>query len=173
MHCWPRVRNILCFGHKSNCFVGLVYFYTFYEMLNAILWWYRGISGLTQIYNIRHSNSPVFCRARILTESLDFIHKCIVYTLGGAICDHNHDDVIKWKHFPRYWLFVREIHRSLVNSPRKGQWRGALMFTLICARIKGWVNNGAAGDLRRNRAHYGVTVMSVCSYVYYISFKLQ
>ena len=38
-----------------------------------------------------------------------------------------HDDVIKWKHFPRYWPFVRGIHRSPVNSPHKGQWRGALM----------------------------------------------
>ena len=28
-------------------------------------------------------------------------------------------DVIKWKHFPRYWPFVREIHRSLVNFPHK------------------------------------------------------
>ena len=47
---------------------------------------------------------------------------------------HNvyHDDVIKWKHFPRYWPFVRGTHRSPVNSPIKGQWRGALMFTLIC-----------------------------------------
>ena len=38
-----------------------------------------------------------------------------------------HDDVIKWKHFPRYWPFVRGIHRSPVNSSHKGQWRGALM----------------------------------------------
>ena len=60
-----------------------------------------------------------------------------------------HDDVIKWKHFPRYWPFVRGIHRSPVNSPHKGQWRGALMFTLICAQINGWVNNREAGDLRR------------------------
>ena len=44
-----------------------------------------------------------------------------------------HDDVIKWKHFPRYWPFVRGIHRPRVNSPHKGQWRGALMFSLICA----------------------------------------
>ena len=43
--------------------------------------------------------------------------------------------------------------------PHKGQWRGALMFSMICARINGWVNNGEAGDLRRNRAHYDVTVM--------------
>ena len=70
-----------------------------------------------------------------------------------------HVDVIKWKHFPRYWPFVRGIHQSPVNSPHKGQWRGALVFTLICARINGWVNNHEAGDLRRHRAHYDVTVM--------------
>ena len=69
-----------------------------------------------------------------------------------------HDDVIKWKHFPRYWPFVRGIHRSPVNSPHKGQWRGALMFSLICARINDWVNNREAGDLRRRRAHYDATV---------------
>ena len=71
-----------------------------------------------------------------------------------------HDDVIKWKHFPRYWPFVRGIHRSQVNSPHKGQWRGALMFSLICAQINGWVNNCEAGDLRYRRAHYDVTVMN-------------
>ena len=71
----------------------------------------------------------------------------------------NHDDVIKWKHFPRNWPFVRGIHRSPVNSPDNGQWRGALMFSLICAWIKTWVNNGEAGDLRRYRAHYDVIVM--------------
>ena len=32
------------------------------------------------------------------------------------------------------------------------------MFTLICARINGWVNNREAGDLRRYRAHYDVIV---------------
>ena len=71
-----------------------------------------------------------------------------------------HDDVIKWKYFPRYWPFVREIHRSPVNFPHKGQWRGALMFTLICARMNGWVNNGEAGDLRRYLTHYDVIVMN-------------
>ena len=70
-----------------------------------------------------------------------------------------HDDVIKWKHFPCYWPFVRGIHQSPVNSPHKGQWRGALMFSLICAWINSWVNNCEAGDLRRHRAHYVVSVM--------------
>ena len=67
-----------------------------------------------------------------------------------------HDDVIKWKHFLRYWPFVRGIHRLPVNSPHKGQWRGALMFSLICAWTNGWAKHR---DLRCHRAHYDVTVM--------------
>ena len=70
-----------------------------------------------------------------------------------------HDDVIKWKHFPRYWPFVRGNHRSPVNSPHKGQWRGALIFSLIWVWINGWVNNREAGDQRCYRAHYCVIVM--------------
>ena len=70
-----------------------------------------------------------------------------------------HDDVIKWKHFPRYWPFVRGIHQSPVNSLHKGQWRWALMF-FICVWINGWVNKHEAGNWRRYRAHYNVTVMS-------------
>ena len=66
----------------------------------------------------------------------------------------DHDDVIKWRHFPRCWPFVQGIDRSPVNSPHKGQYRGAFMFSFI------WVNNHEAGELGRHRAHYDVTVMS-------------
>ena len=48
---------------------------------------------------------------------------------------------------------------SPVNSPHKGQWRRALVFSLICAWINGWVNNRETVDLRWHRAHYGVIVM--------------
>ena len=70
-----------------------------------------------------------------------------------------HNDVIEWKHFPRNWPFVRGIHRSPVNSPHTGQWRGALMLSLICVWINDWVNKREAGDLRRYRTHYDVIVM--------------
>ena len=73
--------------------------------------------------------------------------------------DPFHDDIIKWKHFQCYWPFVRGIHQSPVNSPHKGQWRGALIFSLIYAWTNGWVNNRDAGDLRRHHAHYDVTVI--------------
>ena len=68
-----------------------------------------------------------------------------------------------WRHqikpFPRYWSFVRGIRRSTVNSPHKGQWRGALMFLWSALWINNWVNNREAGDLRRHRTHYYVIVM--------------
>ena len=82
------------------------------------------------------------------------------FWIRGNIAGHkisNHDDVIKLKHFPRYWPFARGIKGSPMNSPHKGQWRGALMSSLIW--INGWVNNREAGDLRRHRAHYDTTVM--------------
>ena len=72
---------------------------------------------------------------------------------------HGHDGVIKWKHFSRYLSFVRGVHQSQVDSPNKGQKRRALVFSFICAWISGWGNNRDAGDLRRNRLHYDVTVM--------------
>ena len=70
-----------------------------------------------------------------------------------------HDDITTWKHFPRYWPFVCLIYRSPMNSPHKDPWRGALMFSLICAWINGWVNNREADDLRCYRAHYDATIM--------------
>ena len=47
--------------------------------------------------------------------------------------------------------------------PHKGQWGGALMFSLFCAWTNGWVNNIEGGDLRRYRTHYDVTVMGLNS----------
>ena len=53
----------------------------------------------------------------------------------------------------------RGIHRSPVNSPHKGQWRGALMFSLIWAWTNRCVNNREAGNLWHHRAHYDGAVM--------------
>ena len=76
------------------------------------------------------------------------------------------DEVLSW------WRHQMETFSALlaicagnspvpVNSPHKGQWRGALMFSSICAWISGWVNNREAGDLRRYRTHYDVIVMVI------------
>ena len=74
---------------------------------------------------------------------------------------------------------MQGIHRSPVNYPHKVQWRGALIFSLICARINGRVNNREAGDLRCHQALYDVIVLLVsptvvvCSYLIFLSFKIN
>ena len=72
----------------------------------------------------------------------------------------SNDDVIKWKHFRRYWPFERGIHRWPVNPTHKDQWRGALMFSLMYVWTNSRGNNLDAGDLRRHRVNYDVTVMN-------------
>ena len=116
----------------------------------------------------------LFCQQPVIHSHI--IYRCcmcgICWTKNIRVCCNltvksypngiHHDDVIKWKHFPRYWPFVRGIHRSPVNSPHKGQRRGALMFSLICAWTNGLVNHRDASDLKPYPAHYEVTVMILC-----------
>ena len=79
--------------------------------------------------------------------------KCVTFFLL-------HDDIIKRKHFPCHWPFVRGIRRSPVNSPHESQWRGALMFPLICVWVNCvWETNREAGDLRCYSTHYDVIIM--------------
>ena len=60
------------------------------------------------------------------------------------------------------------------NSPvtgefrHKGQWHGALVFSLVCAWTNGWINNRDAGGLRRQCAHYDVTVMPWLQMTFYL-----
>ena len=67
-----------------------------------------------------------------------------------------HDDVIKRTHFPRHRPFVRGNPRYPVDFPHKGEWRGALMFSVICAWTNGWADNRNPGDLTRLCSHYNV-----------------
>ena len=119
-------------------------------------WWsLMGLLSWWPIFWPSHCNSDIWrwnVRSSNRLQRLDY--------MTGNPYSSQHDDVIKWKHFPRYCPFVRGIHWSPVNSPHKSQWRGALMFPLICVGINGWINNREAGDLRRYCAHYDVSVMS-------------
>ena len=92
-----------------------------------------------------------------LTRNLWYMQR-IQWVFDGMV----HEDVIKWKHLPCYWPFVQGNDRSPGNSPHKGQWRGALITSLIGVWINGWGNNREAGDLRRNRAHCDVIVKCPC-----------
>ena len=104
-----------------------------------------------QFISIFHYNGPCDICSHISCTSSQF-------SLTGDIV-LIHEEIIQSKHFPRSWPFVRGIHRSPVNSPHKDQWRGALMFSLICTSVNVSVNNLEVGDLRRHRAHYAVSLM--------------
>ena len=132
-------------------------------------WWLHQMETFSPLLAIYAGNSPApgeFPAQRPVTRNFDVffglrLNKRLSKQSWGWW-------MVKWKHFPRYWPFVRGIHRPPVNSPHKGQWRGTLMFSLICVWINGWVNNCEAGDLRRYPAHYDVTVMRKAIAVVYL-----
>ena len=114
---------------------------------------------------------PLTCESLYLTKWSLYWNRALASSYDGPMGPFTqisykiNDDVIKWKHFSRYWAFLRGIHRSPVNSPQKGQWRGELWCFLRSAWMNGWVNNREAGDLRRHRAHYDVTVMMATNFL--------
>ena len=79
-----------------------------------------------------------------------------------------HDDVIKWKHFPRYWPFVRGIHRPRwIPAQRPVTRRFDVFFDLrLNKRLS--KQNRHAGDLRRHRTHYDVIVMVVGLFILHL-----
>ena len=80
-------------------------------------------------------------------------HECF-YSLGLSWWRHQMET------FSALLVFCAGNSPITVNSPHKGQWRGALMLSLICAWTNSWANNRDAGVLRRHGAHYDAIVMS-------------
>ena len=68
------------------------------------------------IYIVGESNLLIVSQQLSKAPSSCYLYWAILF----PVFTEQHDDVIKWKHFPRYWPFVRRIHRSPVNSPHKG-----------------------------------------------------
>ena len=72
------------------------------------------------------------CQADDFYQTFKLVPNCchmigFLVTVSFVGLKSHHIDVIKWKYFPRCWPCVRGIHRSPVDSPDKGQWRGALL----------------------------------------------
>ena len=118
----------------------------FHKHLCVLVWTgvnYQGTKNLflSQHYIVHSSTKGMVCDAFcefINTDLAFFPSYCVHYRI---IIDRHisgvfgifHDEVMEWKHFPCNWPFVWGIHWSPVDSPHKGQWRVALMFSLICA----------------------------------------
>ena len=91
------------------------------------------------------------------TFSVHFLHNGCCFTLFFF---YHFTLSLSFANLLPWWRHQMETFSvSPVNSLHKGQWHGALMFSLICAWINGWVNNHKAGDLRRHCVHYDVPVM--------------
>ena len=173
---WIKIKSLHAIWFISHMVVkdyGIPWQYLYDELVRTpdingpFIWLNLEMDHLADDSNIKH-NSVVDMRRETFQNGLESLFKHYLfhgYKMISMVRNMNHatlqlhDDVIKWKHFPCYWPFVRGIHRSPVNSPHRGQWRRALMFSLICAWTNGWVNNRYAGHMRRHRAHHDVTVM--------------
>ena len=86
--------------------------------------------------------TKIFCKHWVNAMAADVLAPCVdIYSNKAVLLVVQdirvllYDDVIKWKHFQCHWPFVRGIHRLPVDSPHKSQCRGALIFSLKCARI--------------------------------------
>ena len=69
----------------------------------------------------------------------------------------------RWRHqietFSAYLALCEDNPVVTAVLPHKGHWRETLIFPRICAWANGWINNRDAGELKRHRAHYDVTVL--------------
>ena len=118
----------------------------------AVKWKYRVKRGA----NILKTYVLLFCEAVWWLRDMKLVQ--VNRELLVAVASRN-DDVIKWKPFRVTGPFLMGIHRCRVDSPHKDQWRGASVFSLIRSWTDRGSNNRDAGDLRRHRALYDVTVM--------------
>ena len=123
------------------------------------LYWDRALVSYCSWHTyLSPDNGTSLALNRDMTLSYDS-YKKMIETIWKPVA-LSHDDIIKWKHFLCYWPFVSGIHQSLVDSPHKGQWHGALIFSLVCIWRNSWVNNQDAGDLKCSHAHYDIIVIN-------------
>ena len=154
LRCWQRRQN---WHHDNSQFSMLLSLFLSLLVLMAI-WCQVLICKWNTLKNTAKRDSYGSFLDVLYVQIVNYkIHTLLCFVVIGywSICLFPHDDVIKWKHFPRYWPFVRGIHRSPVNFPHKRPvtWSFDVFFHLP------WINNREAGDLRRYRAHCDVIVM--------------
>ena len=142
-----------------------------------VIWWNANTeyNGLQPLGHIRTTEIKLF------TQNITFTHfrythvGCLDWQHGTHPRNHAHGSGASlsrswWRHhmetFSALLAFCAGNSPVPVNSPHKGQWRGALMFSLISAWTNSWSNNRDAGDLSRRRAHYDVTVMMFVNFTH-------
>ena len=152
-HIWHQTWNIVPLGIWRWChFIQVQRPETFYDQFlrqyNPGFFLTSGMSSMSPVLGLPGSQPGPLMNTNTLFQKPSMFQAVLRMCFQWHSWEgkwHMHDIVIKWKHFPRCWPFVWGIHRSPVNFLHKGQWRGASMFSLICARINGSVNNRDRG----------------------------
>ena len=125
-------------------------------------WWFETPSRSLW----RHRNVDCIAGCASLTQTIELVNvKWIALANETVIYNISHCYVMTWACLmtSSNGNIFRVIGPCAGEFPHKGQWRGALIFSLICAWTNGWVNNRYVGDLRRHRVHYDATVMFAAS----------
>ena len=165
--CWHDIFIIVGQFRTGMCFTDMTSLYLFYEPGRE-----RTTSFSIQMRHQTSAKSEPSVENAVNEEIYDSIDESVI----GKRCDVTKEDPAYEKGKSSWWRHQMEIFsallatcagksRSPVNSPHKGQWGGALVFSLICVWINGWVNSCQAGDLRRHLAHFDVTVMCLLGIV--------
>ena len=161
------LHNISQVKHKKFTTI-LVLWDTCVDSFNKMSWNYDTLFYICKLPNPDVTHHPS-AKCSPITPYSNILHTVDIpnWNIHPGVGESNssapnwtisHDD-IKWKHLLHYWPFVKGIHWWSVDSPHKGQWHGALMFSLICTQTKDWANNRSASDLRCHCTYYDVIVM--------------
>ena len=163
-----EIFNNICIEHARVCVIGIVNFRCFDPLLfQSSITFQCSVFDLTPA-SCTTSTGVSVPRAWMSSEYI-LMRECNNWehcTSGSSISG---DYVISFRYNVAWWRHQVEkfsvlLALSAANSPVTcespvNQWRGALVFSLICAWINGWVNNSKTVDLRCHRAHYDVIVM--------------
>ena len=127
-----------------------------------------GKEGISTICSSLYIDGLVQDCSNSIANALELLQSCTKPSMHSYSRYNKNTACLPW------WCHQMETFSALLafcagksqvtgESPHKGQWRRALMFPLICTWINNWENNSEAGDLRRHRAHYDVSVMMMWS----------
>ena len=135
LRCWRRLRFFKCGCIKSagnHQLPDCKCVFIFRKISTGCSKMAHCFSQLVQTMHRMPYMSTISCRIPslemthvcILIPDTLILTQCLVTSLDVQTTDicsfERHDDVVKWKHFPRYWPSVRGNHRLPVNSPHKG-----------------------------------------------------
>ena len=110
-------------------------------------------------------------RKVLQNESLKILHYSFIYIyliyrnqVRWSVYKRNIEPLFTLQGPEELWLVfitcrLPWLRHKMETFDDKGQCRRALMFSLICAWMNGWVNSREDGDLRRHLTHYDTTVM--------------